>query len=40
MVVIEDTMGFKTISLMLGAKKSPKFDEISPSFLVVEDLMF
>jgi hypothetical protein len=39
-VVIEDTMGFKTISLMLGAKISSKNDQISPSFLVVEDLMF
>ena len=40
MVVIEDTTGFKTISPMPGAKIFAKFDQISPSFLVVEYLIF
>ncbi len=40
MVVTEDTMGFKTILPMLGAKIFAKFDQISSSFLMVEYLMF
>jgi len=31
-VVFEDTMGFKTISLMLRPKISPKIVQISPLF--------
>ncbi len=33
MVVFEDTMGFKTLSLVLGPKISPKIVLISPPFL-------
>ncbi len=39
-VVFEDTMGFKTLSLMLGPKKSPKIVIISPLFWVAKELLF
>ncbi len=40
MVVFEDTMGFKTISLVLGPKISPKIVQIFSLFWVAKELMF
>ncbi len=40
MVVIDIIKGFKTISLMLGPKISPKILQISPLFWVAKELMF
>ena len=40
MVVFEDTMGFKTISLVLGPKIFPKIVQIFPLFWVSKELMF
>ena len=40
MVMIEDAMGYKTISLMLGANLFPQNDQISPSYLMMKYLLF
>ncbi len=39
-VVFEDTMGFKTIPLMLGPKIFLKIVQIFPLFGVAKELMF